>query len=35
MKNKEEDMELISNDIKKSMESLEIEDEFDERCFIF
>ncbi len=35
MKNKEEDMELISNDNKKSLESLEIEDEFDERCCIF
>ncbi len=35
MKNKEEDMELISNDNKKSFESLEIEDEYDERCCIF
>ena len=35
MKNKEEDMELIFNDNKKSLESLDIEDEFDERCCIF
>ena len=34
MKNKEEDMELISND-NKSFEILEIEDEFDERNYIF
>ena len=34
MKNKEEDMELISND-NKSLEILEIENEFDERCYIF
>ena len=34
LKNKEEDMELISND-KKSLESIEIENEFDERCCIF
>ena len=35
MKNEEENIELIFNDNKKSLESLEIEDEFEERCFIF